>query len=644
MTRAELVKKLTSYAVVDEGYAALFMETFLMLLHKRLHKYDTFILPFEISFSQQKIIRNNEEFFLITCSSTGKIAIPGEDLVFAVPSVDNEFHPDKYAVFSIGIAKQIIPTKEMVASGFTFEPSFSLKKYFRGKAENLLQSGEFISKKTEPSEFAWDFTSPDHKNRFSTDESLREEISKEVQEFSWDFGNNWKRELQEEEILSVDESVDGIFGSKSPREEEDVKEVVAEDVGGGNFEEVESEKVFASEDEKISQTRIEEVDFSKLHEKLEKKESGSEYQEVRAKTQEMSIDLSEFEKSFDSDLNGEEPEGSSQEEESEELSVNQLDDEFVHVQSTSEVVLAQEQEGLLTATDPFKSYTIEKTELESKKSSRYSTEKENITNIPIEKTLVEEDDFPEEEESLDKDNKQVKRGKGTLFWTAISAVLIIVIFIFLYWKMWGIPPWLNMPNQTAQVGKSKPAVIERGYDIPVTYPYEVKITEVPKPEQGVDIKTQTPLATKTEVPSDKTPVIKNDLEAADIFSKNNPFNQTGKSVKQTHEQVASSKPKIAEIKEPTKKKEVVKEKIPAAQKTVLIKDNIYQEGSTYVVQLSSWKSESIANQEVARLQRKGIKAFKSSVVIPQKGGTWYRVKVGGFSSAEDASRFYNSIK
>ncbi len=646
MTRAELVKKLTSYAVVDDAYATSFMEAFLMQLHERLHEYETFVLPFKISFSQKKIVRNNEEFYLITCTSQNPLDTPPEELVFAVPTVHDEKKHDKYSVFSISIGKQIIPTKEMIASGFAFEPSFSLKNYFRGKVENLLQSGEFESKKPEPSDFAWNFAPSESENLFSSDESLHEEISKEVQEFTWDFGNNWKRELHEEEILSVEPSLENVI--KHTFIQENVKEEAEEESSKWDFGEDESQKSSEVKDETKAQTNIEEVDFSKLHGKSDSEQHSYDYQEVKAKTHEVSIDLPEYEKLFEREVHEEEPETNLQEDELL-RKTNVHDDHYVHVQSTSEFVLTQEQESLLTGKDPFSNFTVEKTDAEFEDHSggsvwpgQYFGQKK-VTSFPFEKTTSDEYQVTKEKE-VEENETLIKREKGNKFWLIASIMLIITIVIVLYWKMLGIPNWLKIQPQTEQLVKKKPAIIEREYDIPVTYPYEVKITEPPKVEQVVDNKSQSSLSPNVNLPGEKSQIAKNDIETSDLFSKNNPYNQIGKKTDKTPEQVQPSKPKTVEVKEPVKKKEVIKEKLPESKKSVLVRDNIYLEGSSYVVQLSSWKSEAIADQEVSRLQKRGIKAFKTSVVIPQKGGTWYRVKVGGFSSAEEASRFYNSIK
>lgn len=661
MTRTELVKKLTSYASVDESYAASFMESFLLLLHQKLLKVESFELPNKISFLQKKIVRNGKEFYLISCSSTDPFETQSEDLVFAVPGLHDESKKDKYSVFSIGIGKQIIPNKEMISSGFAFEPSFSLKNYCRDKAAALLEKGEFVSAESTISDFAWDFNPPESVDKFAADESLQEEITKEVQEFSWDFGNNWKRELQEDEILSVKPSLEDVV--RHTIVEEPVEEEKEEEFPAWDFSETDSEESITPKDEVGTKTKIEEVDFTKLHEKLSKQPSGFEFEEVKAKdvTQELSIDLSDFERYMETEPAVEESENAVQVDEFLKNYDSASDEEYVHVQSTSEFVLTQEQEKLLEETDPYSKFTVERSASEFEGNSSIGAWAEDAQNLMHEITAEEEFSFAGEkkfEEEEEEDKTPVEKEKGNKLWGFASAVLTIVIFAFLYWKMYGVPSWINVNDTANQVVKTKPAVIEREYDVPVTYPYEVKITEAPKAEPIKETKNEGAVNPTSTPTNDKLAPVKNDVDASDIFSKNNPRNRISGKTIQTQPQVQTSKPQTTAFKEVPKKKDVTKEipqetskkketiKVTPEQtkKTTLVRDNIYLEGSTYVVQLSSWKSESIADQEVARLKRKGVNAFKTSAVVPQKGGTWYRVKVGGFSSIEEASRFYNSIK
>ena len=67
--------------------------------------------------------------------------------------------------------------------------------------------------------------------------------------------------------------------------------------------------------------------------------------------------------------------------------------------------------------------------------------------------------------------------------------------------------------------------------------------------------------------------------------------------------------------------------------------NIYTEGGKYFVQVSSWKNLAKAEQEVKKLKAKGNDAFVVKAYIEQFKGTWYRVRVGGFKSKEEAEAF-----
>ncbi len=67
--------------------------------------------------------------------------------------------------------------------------------------------------------------------------------------------------------------------------------------------------------------------------------------------------------------------------------------------------------------------------------------------------------------------------------------------------------------------------------------------------------------------------------------------------------------------------------------------SVYYDGSNYSVQVSSWRNKAKAEQEVQRLKKLGLNAFLFEAYLPQKGGTWYRVRVGNFKSKEEAEEF-----
>ncbi|MBA4319526.1 MAG: hypothetical protein C0412_14080 [Flavobacterium sp.] len=67
--------------------------------------------------------------------------------------------------------------------------------------------------------------------------------------------------------------------------------------------------------------------------------------------------------------------------------------------------------------------------------------------------------------------------------------------------------------------------------------------------------------------------------------------------------------------------------------------NVYKDGAQYYVQVSSWKNVTKAEQEAKKLKTKGLDAFVVKAYIEQFKGTWYRVRVGGFKTKEEAEAF-----
>lgn len=75
-----------------------------------------------------------------------------------------------------------------------------------------------------------------------------------------------------------------------------------------------------------------------------------------------------------------------------------------------------------------------------------------------------------------------------------------------------------------------------------------------------------------------------------------------------------------------------------------ITDRIYFDGKRYTVQISSWKSSSIAEKEVNKLKKHGFDAFIYKVYIKAKGSTWNRVRIGYFNSVNEAEEFIKKNK
>jgi cell division protein FtsN len=68
-------------------------------------------------------------------------------------------------------------------------------------------------------------------------------------------------------------------------------------------------------------------------------------------------------------------------------------------------------------------------------------------------------------------------------------------------------------------------------------------------------------------------------------------------------------------------------------------NQIYYDGEVYSVQVSSWRSATIAEREVERLKNAGHDAFIYQVFLESKGSTWNRVRIGYFDTLENAEDF-----
>jgi cell division protein FtsN len=63
---------------------------------------------------------------------------------------------------------------------------------------------------------------------------------------------------------------------------------------------------------------------------------------------------------------------------------------------------------------------------------------------------------------------------------------------------------------------------------------------------------------------------------------------------------------------------------------------VYTDGRTFTYQTSSWKNKQKAEQELKRIRALGLNASIVEAYLPQKGGTWYRIRIGSFKSAQEA--------
>ena len=177
----------------------------------------------------------------------------------------------------------------------------------------------------------------------------------------------------------------------------------------------------------------------------------------------------------------------------------------------------------------------------------------------------------------------------------VASLIILAGAVYLYLKFINVSYFDKKQAVNTNVARTNtpPAVIERDYDIPVTYPYTKDSTVSP----AVD-------------PIDKSVFNKKEPNKIDVPKGNERTNLLAENNKLN--------PVSSEIKN---------------------KDFIFKTGEKYIVQVSSWSTERSANKHAAYFKAKGFQTEVRKTTLNK--GTFYRVRVGYFNSENDAVIFYN---
>jgi cell division septation protein DedD len=199
--------------------------------------------------------------------------------------------------------------------------------------------------------------------------------------------------------------------------------------------------------------------------------------------------------------------------------------------------------------------------------------------------------------------------------------------------------------------------------------------EVPPKTSGKDVKnteeaTQTPppeelLVEKPPTPGERVEMIKVEKEKTTVPLPTEPADEP----RETKKEVATKKELLSEqpltTVEPIEKKPQLETKQTEAKKTPtppLIEEQTKlesqkelstkkdiaaipatQPGGKYTIQIGAFQKEEDAKQIVNKLKSKGYPAFIKTADIPGKG-TWYRVRVGTFSTRVTAKLYAANLK
>lgn len=165
--------------------------------------------------------------------------------------------------------------------------------------------------------------------------------------------------------------------------------------------------------------------------------------------------------------------------------------------------------------------------------------------------------------------------------------------------------------------------------------------------------------------NDDKPVTKNETKGEKITKKNPFAKEIEKDIKQntsktsiakknsqnTNTQKTNTKKTTTVPKATTSKPKVVNNKVTETPNKVStsktskeVNNNIFFDGTNYSVQISSWKQQRVAEQEVTRLKKKGYSVYVIKAYIPKFKANWHRVRIGKIATLKEAQSIQKNVK
>lgn len=601
-------------ASVKDYHTKQFIELFLSKLFNTISMGEFFEIPslgyFRIKNLKKSEFSSPKETTTVilysdsTASSASKIgfSLPSRELKSVSP-VDN--------YFSISFGKPIIGKGSYSSEELELISSTEQRRYLEMKADVLIATGRkfntaasFSSDELNSSVFGDGESSVNKQGASSGDESDNENVP-------WNFGGNWVREFEAEKILSEDTLLNESDLIKIDSFQNEPSDL--------SWDFVETDKI------KITNIDLPDKKLSAM-EDIENSTPEDSFVEVKSKTKELKLDLSELYKVT-------------------EASENDFDDE-----------LTPEQEAFLKKFDRVKKAVVDENENDvAAYSLKDIYEKKEV--IPEEKKVIVEEPIDEEELQLSvekmKEQKTSKKSHKSskkyskVFGSVGILFSLLLIGLFAYYRFYGIPNsvavFAGLEEKTF-AKKSNPTIIERDFLIPVNFPYQARIdTAALGMNNNIDTSTVATTESSTQANETRNYSPHSELDASDIFSKRNPMNQIGRGA--SSEQQRAPEVKSEPIKIEQKKTDDVKESRTQEREVSLLPDQLEGDDTKgYSIQISSWQSKNLAEREVQKFKNRGYAAFIIPVRIPQKGGMWYRVRVGGFKSVDEAKDFLKKNK
>jgi len=672
-----LLKKIS--AVVDVGQS-LFLKDFgyFHLINGSIKKPIFSFTDNEVSEEQVELVLFSEEKDLKQSDSKG--------LVFNIPFFDEEdFHPIDSA-FSLSIGKPLIPLRGVPFDDIYVPTSgYEYRRLLESKVEKLVSASQIIETEEEfPTlvidarsysnqvQLKWDIEKPkvqaeniNEDDGFVEDKSelsAYEKQTEELKNIAWDFGEDLSSQIEAESILDItDERYNQVNKSTVEKkiEKNNFTEEVSEPVDNHVIDEIDLEPQIKNEitlekqPEDLTEQFAVDTDFEDSSAKLDELLNAEPLQKDNVKDIVLDDSISDFNDLTDDkteeiqlDFEGEliypDPDKKNEVEEIvikdepsdedfwkstskyfETYNPNPKEDEISDIENQNESnIITSTIEQSITSNQLEEETENQIEETGNEVVSEVDTEDIIESNEPIVENKNEELEMAEIETEKSEEQKPEfyePEKKKNIVPFILFPLLVIVASVALYWYLeyYKKNDTIVKPKQIT-LKTENANIISRNFDVPVSYPYQPKEKEttigettIPKIEEQNVVETKVD-ETKTEIPKKENKVVeqkpvKDETKQTSTIPKSN------------------TQPKTQNISVPN-------------GKALNVGGNIYKYGDSYVVQVAAFRSKTISDNEAGKYRNKGYAAFVEAAEIPDRG-TWYRVRVGNFSSKEEAFRF-----
>jgi cell division septation protein DedD len=212
-------------------------------------------------------------------------------------------------------------------------------------------------------------------------------------------------------------------------------------------------------------------------------------------------------------------------------------------------------------------------------------------------------------------------GSGIVFLFLFAAIIVLggVLYYFVIHKGSGSSD-LTQNSQFDNVFNT--TYIDRNYDVPVSYPYS-------QPESEVELHGLSSEILAAEIPEEQSVIEESTTKVISNKETSPPV---------TNEKVTTP-PVTNEIKNTPKK---VEKDIVSSKSREQVSQNVFKYNDTYAVQVAAFQTKKDAEDGVKKYINRGYSAFIEYAVV--KGKNWYRLRVGGFKTLEEAKKFQKSNK